>query len=181
MGIVNLPSLRDFWSSDPILQHQWFPSIMSHDRFKQKLCYFHCAHSNGYVPRGEEGRDPLYKLREITDILTDRFKLCYKPGRELSIDENMIGTKCRVPFLQYMPKKPTKWGINVWVCADANTAYVQTFCVYTGKDNDSEFAGKQLAYRVVMKLLQDSCRYTIQEQNILIWDSSTKSCTLPFR
>ena len=146
MGIVNLPSLRDFWSSDPILQHQWFPSIMSHDRFKQKLCYFHCAHSNGYVPRGEEGRDPLYKLREITDILTDRFKLCYKPGRELSIDESMIGTKCRVPFLQYLPKKPTKWGIKVWVCADANTAYVQTFCVYTGKDNDSEFAGKQLAY-----------------------------------
>ena len=155
MGIVNLPSLRDFWSSDPILQHQWFPSIMSRDRFKQILRYFHCADSNGYVPRGEEGHDPLYKLREIIDILTDRFKLCYNPGRELSIDESMIGTKCRVPFLQYMPKKPTKWGIKVWVCADANTAYVQTFCVYTGKDNDSEFAGKQLAYRVVMKLLQD--------------------------
>ena len=116
-----------------------------------------------YVPRGEEGHDPLYKLREIIDILTDRFKLCYKPGRELSIDESMIGTKCRVPFLQYLPKKPTKWGIKVWVCADANTAYVQTLCVYTGKDNDSEFAGKQLAYRVVMKLLQDSCSYTTQE------------------
>ena len=137
------------------MQYQWFPSIMSRDRFKQILRYFHCADSNNYVPRGEEGHDPLYEVREHIDILTDRFRLCYSPGRELSIDESMIGTKCRVPFLQYMPKKPTKWVIKVWVCADANTAYVQTFSVYTGKSNDTEFAGKQLAFRVVMKLLKD--------------------------
>ena len=75
MGIVNMPSLRDFWSSNPIMQHQWFPSIMSRDRFKQILRYFHCADSNNYVPRGEEGHDPLYKVREHIDILTDRFRL----------------------------------------------------------------------------------------------------------
>ena len=28
----------------------------------------------------------------------------------VSYDESMIGTKCRVPFLQYLPKKPTKKG-----------------------------------------------------------------------
>lgn len=108
-----------------------------------------------YIPRGEEGHDPFYKVQELIDILTDRFQLCYSPGGELSIDESMIGTKCRVLFLQYMPKKPTKWGIKVWICTDANTAYVQTFFVYTGKSNDTEFAGKQLAFRVVMKLLKD--------------------------
>ena len=90
MGIVNMPSLRDFWSSNPIMQHQWFPSIMSRDRFKQILRYFHCADSNNYIPRGEEGHDPLYKVRELIDILTDRFKLCYSPGRELSIDERKV-------------------------------------------------------------------------------------------
>ena len=51
-----------------------------------------------------------------------------------------------------MPKKPTKWGIKVWVCADAKTAYITTFSIYTGKTND---IGKGLAYRVVMNLLQD--------------------------
>jgi len=29
MGIVNLSSLHDFWSAEPIFQHQWFGSIMS--------------------------------------------------------------------------------------------------------------------------------------------------------
>ena len=44
----------------------------------------------------------------------------------------MIGTKCRLSFIQYLPAKPTKWGIKVWVCADADG----------------------LAYDVVMRLLQ---------------------------
>ena len=153
MGIVNLPNIRDFWSNEPILQHQWFKSIMCRDRFKQILCYFHCANQSGYVPRGEDGHDPLYKVRPIIDILSERFESLYNPNRELSIDESMIGTKCRVPFLQYIPKKPTKWGIKVWVCADAKTAYVTRFCIYTGKEND-KYSGKNLSYRVVMKLLE---------------------------
>jgi len=153
MGIVNLPNIKDFWSTEPILQHQWFGSIMCRDRFKQILRYFHCADQTGYIPHGQDGHDPLYKLRDIIDILSERFELLYNPNRELSIDESMIGTKCRVPFLQYMPKKPTKWGIKVWVCADAKTAYATRFIIYTGKDNDDN-SGKRLGYRVVMKLLQ---------------------------
>ena len=100
MGIVNLPNIRDFWSMEPIIQHRWFGSIMCHDRFKQILCYFHCADQSGYIPRGEEGYDPLYKVRPIIDILSERFESLYKPNGELSIDESMIGTNCRVPFLQ---------------------------------------------------------------------------------
>lgn len=104
MGIVNLPNVRDFWSTEPILQHQWFGSIMSRDRFKQILRYFDCADQSGYIPRGQDGYDPLYKIRDVIDILLERFQALYNPNRELSIDESMIGTKCRVPFLQYMPK-----------------------------------------------------------------------------
>lgn len=39
------------------------------------------------------------------------------------------------------------------MCADAKTAYVTRFNIYTGKDNDNE-SGKRLSYRVVMKLLE---------------------------
>ena len=42
--------------------------------------------------------------------------------------------------------------IKVWVCADAKTAYIMRFSIYTGKAND---IGKGLAYCVVMNLLQD--------------------------
>ena len=133
IGIISLPSLHDFWSTEPILQHTWFSLVMSCNRFKQILRYFHCCDSTAYIPQGEEGHDLLYKVCRVIDILSLNFKNHFKPGRELSIDESMIGTKCRVPFLQYMPKKPTKWGIKVWVCADAKTACITTFSVYSGK------------------------------------------------
>lgn len=42
----------------------------------------------------------------------------------VSIDEQMIGTKSRISFCQYMPFKPTaKWGIKVWVMASAVSGY----------------------------------------------------------
>ena len=41
MGIVSLPTLDDYWSSDPILTHTWFRTIMSRNRFRQILRYIH--------------------------------------------------------------------------------------------------------------------------------------------
>jgi hypothetical protein len=37
------------------------------------------------------------------------------PGRELAVDEAMIGFKGRFILKQYLPGKPTKWGIKAWV------------------------------------------------------------------
>ena len=39
----------------------------------------------------------------------------YQPGRELSVDEMMIGTRRRITFRQYLPKKPAQFGIKVFV------------------------------------------------------------------
>ena len=64
---------------------------MSRDRFKQILRYFHCCDSTAYIPRGEEGHDPLYKVRRVIDILSRNFKDHFKAGCELSIDESMMG------------------------------------------------------------------------------------------
>lgn len=71
----------------------------------------------------------------------------------MSIDESMIGTKARLSFLQYLPMKPTKWGVKVWVCAEAETGYIYNFDVYTGKSGKKSEHG--LAYDVVMGLMED--------------------------
>ena len=51
----------------------------------------------------------------------------------LSVDEMMIRTRCRIYFPQYLPNKPTKFGIKVFVNAEVKTGYVLAFRVYTGK------------------------------------------------
>jgi hypothetical protein len=57
----------------------------------------------------------------------------YDPHRELSVDEAMVSFKGRLAFKQYMPAKPTKWGIKIWELADSHNGYVLNMQVYTGK------------------------------------------------
>ena len=64
----------------------------------------------------------------------------------------MIGTRCRIAFLQYIPKIPTKFGIKVWVLAEAKTRYVLDFDIYTGAEADP--VKKVLGHRVVIKLIK---------------------------
>ena len=52
----------------------------------------------------------------------------------------MIGTKCRISFLQYLPKKPVKFGIKVIVNSESKTGYVLTFQIYTGKVTSAAFS-----------------------------------------
>ena len=43
---------------------------------------------------------------------------------------------------QYMPIKPTKWGIKVWGRADANNGYISAFEVYTGRKGNRTEKGR---------------------------------------
>ena len=93
-------------------------------------------------------------MRPLLKTLAKNAPELYSLHQEISVDESMIGTKCRLSFIQYMPKKPTKWGIKVWVCSDAHTGYIYSFDVYTGANSSIPVHPKGQAYGVVMKLLE---------------------------
>ena len=61
----------------------------------------------------------------------------------------MIKFKGRLSFRQYLPAKPTKWGVKLWNMADSDTGYMHHFQIYTGKEDAQE---KGSSYRVVMDL-----------------------------
>jgi len=44
----------------------------------------------------------------------------------------MIGFKGQLQFIQYMPKKPAKWGMKVYVLADSIKGYTYNWRLYTG-------------------------------------------------
>ena len=58
----------------------------------------------------------------------------------MSIDEGMIAYKGRLSFRQFMPAKPTKYGINVWMAADAKNGYVSNFAVYLGQAGNKSYS-----------------------------------------
>ena len=85
-----------------------------------------------HVKKGQPGHDPLFKVRPFLDPLIQNFQDAYQPSRELSIDESMIGFKGRLSFIQYLPKKPTKWGMKAFVLADSRNEYTYNWRLYTG-------------------------------------------------
>lgn len=107
------------------------------------------------MPKKEEPNfDKLYKLRPVLHELSNNFKNCMAPSREVSTDESMIKFKGRSSLKQYLPKKPIKRGYKVWMMANKN-GYCQKFEIYTGKSkiNDAD-AEKNLGARVVKNLLE---------------------------
>jgi len=107
---------------------------MGRDHFYSLLRYLHLADSTSQKQKGKKGHNPLFKVRFLIDHLSAMYPQYYHPSRYLSIDEMMVETRCRISFLQYLPKKSTKFGIKVWVNAEAKTGYVLNFQVYTGSD-----------------------------------------------
>ena len=153
MGVVNYPSLHHYWSRAWPFHTSTFSSIMSRDRFLLLLKFLHLANNTEQVPRGQPGHDRLYKLRAFSSAMIRRFKACYRTHREIAIDESMIGFKGRLSFLQYMPKKPTKWGMKAWVLADSRTGYTWNWELYTGREDSART--DSLATHVVLKLVRD--------------------------
>ena len=106
---------------------------MSGRRFELLMKYFHLNNSEKQPPRGSPDYDKIYKIRLFLDQLIESFQSVYVPNREIAVDESIIGYKGRLSWIQYMPKKPTKWGIKAWVLAESGSGYVWNFKLYTGK------------------------------------------------
>ena len=112
MGIVDLPSLQDYWSTSWPFSSPHFSSLLSHDRFLLFLKFLHLADNTKQAAKGQPGYDKLFKIRPFMDPLIKTFQEMFVPQQQLSIDEAMISFKGRLSFLQYLPKKPKKWGMK---------------------------------------------------------------------
>ena len=146
---------RSYWSNSWPFQNNNFRKVMYRRRFELLLKLLHLNDSRKQPARGQPGYDKLYKVRPLLDAVVKNFQACYTPTENLSIDESMIGFKGRLAFLQYMPKKPQKWGMKAWVLADSSNGYVWNWKLYTGKDVYTPESPLGLAHRVVLELLDD--------------------------
>ena len=77
----------------------------------------------------------------------------YRPGTNITVDEQLFPIKARCRFTQYMLNKPDKFGIKFWMAADEDTKYMLHSIPYLGKD-DSRPAGVKLGEHVVLRLIE---------------------------
>lgn len=148
MGIVRLPNYALYWSNDEFFGNQGIKRVMTKNRFEELSCYLHFNDSSREPARGDRDYDRLYKVRSVLDYVRDKCESNFMPSQNISVDEGMVGFRGRLSFRQYMPAKPTKYGIKVWMAADSSNGYVLNFDVYLGKDPNQRPRINGLGYEI---------------------------------
>lgn len=92
MGIISLPSLDDYWSTDPILSHSWFHMIMPRNLFCEILRYVHVMDNTTTPDRTDPDFNKLWKIRPLLKTLSKTTPELYALHQQISIDESMTGT-----------------------------------------------------------------------------------------
>ena len=168
MGIVRLPTLRNYWKKDEVFHYSALAKRISRDRFLDLYRYLHFVDNSTLQPPRSPGYDKLGKVRPIINMISDCLAKICLPGKKISIDEAMIAFKGRSSLKQYMPQKPVKRGIKCWVRADAVTRYVSAFEVYTGRKGDT--VEKGLGANVVKSLCESIYHTSIlTTSQVWIW------------
>ncbi|KAL4006910.1 alpha-kinase [Sarotherodon galilaeus] len=103
---------------------------------------------------GGGGYDKLAPIRAVWDEWCARLPAMYNPGPEVTVDERLVPFRGRCPFRQYMPSKPARYGIKIWVACDSRSSYAWKMQVYTGKPDKRGPPEKHLATRVVVDLTE---------------------------
>lgn len=152
MGLCQKPSLEDYWSTFWITFTD-FKRVMPRNRFEILQTFLHFNDITKQIPKGQEGYDPLFKIQTLLDICESSYETVYQPKKCLAIDESMVKFKGRIFFRQYLPAKPTRWGIKAFILSESDSGYCLRSKVYTGKHSFQREPGTLLTESVVTSLL----------------------------
>lgn len=131
-GIVYKPRLKMYWSVDELYATPIFSQVMRRDRFLLLLKFLHFSDNKdtGYNAQ-DPNRDRLHKLGKVCEMIRNKCKSVYSPGRNLSLDESLILFKGRLSFKQYIKTKRSRFGIKLYELCTSNGILLD-FIVYCG-------------------------------------------------
>ena len=150
IGINNLPGYKLYWHKDSFLGNGGIKQIMPVKRYEKLYQYLHVS-NRANEPNHQGNYGKLYKIQPVCTITQNNFKECYKPGKHQAIDEAMIAFKGHLSYIQYLPAKPIKHGIKLWMRCNSESVYLHEYEVYLGQQQNSPDG---LAYDAVTKLCQ---------------------------
>ena len=151
MGIIQLPDIESYWKTSWVSHIPFFRDVLRRDRFQEISWMLHVG-TPGTTAR------KIDKIKPLLDHLLPCFWELYHPSQNLSVDETMVGVHGRFGSIQYMPQKPTKWGIKAFTLADAANGYLLNSLVCTGAqtldDGDTSYQCLPQPARIVMHLMR---------------------------
>jgi hypothetical protein len=129
----------------------FFSETISRNNFTEILRFIRFDRKSERIERLKT--DKFTMISSVWNVFVENSRMCYKPGENITIDEQLFPTKVRCRFTQYMPDKPDKFGIKFWLASDVNTKYIVNAFPYLGKDLTRP-ASIPLSTYVVLKLVE---------------------------
>lgn len=154
MGINQLPDTGMYWASDIFIGNAGFKKTMTARRFEKLTQYLQLCDRESEPVRGERGYDGLFKVRPLLDVVENTMWDAYMPNRCLTVDRCAIVMRGRFSPTQYMPSKPLRKGLTVWMLCDSRSGYCHRAKIYVGKPGGGDEATSSLGYRVVTSLVR---------------------------
>ena len=144
----NLPIL-EFW--DKNWGVPFFPETMGRNRFCEIMRFLRFDLRSTRLSRLQTNKFAL--ISAVWDKFVENCIVCYKPGENITVDEQLFPTTARCRFTQYMANKPDKFCIKFWIAVDLESKYILNAIPYLGKD-ETRPATQRLSESVVIKLVE---------------------------
>jgi len=135
MGIMNKPTIKEYWSTRESLSTPFFPKIMSRNRYEEIL---RCLHFCDNSQPSDGTRNRLWKLGTFFPNLVEKFASRINAAEYLCVDESLVSFKGRLSFKQYNPLKRSRFGIKYFAVVDCKTKFMMKVNIYLGKSAPCE-------------------------------------------
>ena len=155
MGCKRLPSIRQYWMrSQPFLYCDLISSVMTLERWQRILRCLHLVHNSTLIRDvANVNFDRIAKTRWLVEMFVQVSKDIYNLEREITVDECVIPYKGKYCYIrQFMPDKPVRFGIKVWLLASSKSRFVTGMEVYFGEGTGAGPHG--LGYHVVERMMK---------------------------
>ena len=98
--------------------------------------------------------DKFVLISAVWDKFIENCIVCYKPGKNITVDEQLFPTKAPRRFTQYMANKPDKIGIKFWLAVDVKSKYILNAIPYLRCKDEARPTTQKLSESVVIELLE---------------------------
>ena len=132
MGLVYKPRIWMYWSTDTMYNTPFFNQLMTRTRFQllNKFLHFQNNEDPNYNANDQQ-RDRLHKIRDIMEMLRNKFRTVYYPSENITVEESLILFKGRLHFKQYIRTKRSRFGIKFYELSTAEGVMLD-FILYQG-------------------------------------------------
>ncbi|XP_045448744.1 piggyBac transposable element-derived protein 4-like [Melitaea cinxia] len=156
-------NLKDFWDNSIGTGFELVYLTMSINRFRFLLRSVRFDDIRDRPQRQEI--DKLAAIRSFIEAIRCHCLEYYTPSENLTLDEQLVAFRGRCRFIMYLPNKPAKFGIKIFMVVDTKCPYVYNFEVYCGEQPEGPFhiSNKvaDLTNRLLEPLIRMGCNVTM--------------------